>query len=277
MIRRYKAAVRDNSMWHGALLLPERSPRSRIVQYLFRDLMVYYVIARQKRAQVASYSIDSMRGWYPCHRFTRSIPMAASLPYLASNKNVGTLFEKIASAKIPPKFTYDFMQTTIGLKGTNDRSLITLLKNMGFLDQASTPTPSYALLKGDKRRSAVAAGIRQAYAPLFSANETANDLPSEKLKGLVAQVAGTDDDMTARIASTFSTLAKLGDFDTEAPVDQEKLGRKKEDEIPEHIEPVVGFKGLRSEFHYNLQIHLPANGTEETYMNIFNAIRKTFQ
>ncbi len=64
--------------------------------------------------------------------------MPAQLPYLASNKNVGTLFEKIASAKNPPKFTHDFLTTTIGLKGTNDRQLIPLLRNLGFLDQSNT-------------------------------------------------------------------------------------------------------------------------------------------
>jgi hypothetical protein len=36
-------------------------------------------------------------------------------------------------------------------------------------------------------------------------------------------------------------------------------------------------KGLRTEFHYNIQIHLPANGTEEMYLNIFNALRRVFQ
>ena len=34
------------------------------------------------------------------NRFVRP-PMPAQLPYVASNKNVGALFEKIASAKIP--------------------------------------------------------------------------------------------------------------------------------------------------------------------------------
>jgi hypothetical protein len=58
--------------------------------------------------------------------------MAMSLPYLSSYKNVGTLFDKIASAKVPPKFTHEFLQNTIGLKGTNDRPLITLLRNMGW-------------------------------------------------------------------------------------------------------------------------------------------------
>lgn len=138
--------------------------------------------------------------------------MPAQLPYLASNKNVGTLFEKIASAKIPPKFTHEFLTTTIGLKGTNDRQLIPLLRNLGFLDQSSTPTAAYSLLKGADKSIALADGIKEAYAPLFAANENAHELIGESLKSLVAQVAGSDDDMTGRIAATFSALTKLGDF-----------------------------------------------------------------
>ena len=34
--------------------------------------------------------------------------MPVSLPYLASYKNVGKLFEKIAWAAVPPKFTHQF-------------------------------------------------------------------------------------------------------------------------------------------------------------------------
>jgi hypothetical protein len=200
--------------------------------------------------------------------------MPASLPYLSSNKNVSALFENIASAKIPPKFTHEFLQMTIGLKGTNDRSLITLLKNMGFLDQAGSPTSAYALLKGDERASAIANGVREAYAPLFTSNEKANELPPEKLKSLVAQVAGTDDDMTARIASTFSALAKMGDFKTTAkPVPKPKA----EEEVVTEFPAKNALPGLRPEFHYDLHIHLPSNGSEETYRNIFNAMRKTFE
>lgn len=202
--------------------------------------------------------------------------MAVSLPYLASNKNIGPLFEKIASAKIPLKFTHEFLQNTIGLKGTNDRPLITLLRNFGFLDQSGTPTPKYALLKGDKRKAALAGGIREAYAPLFNADENAHKLSGEKLKSLVAQVAGTDDDMTARIANTFAALTKLGDFETGSDFaeEKEKPGESGNADKGKNTTPP---QGLRTEFHYNIQIHLPANGTEETYLNIFNAIRKTFQ
>jgi hypothetical protein len=83
--------------------------------------------------------------------------------------------------------------------------------------------------------------------------------------------------MTARIASTFSTLVKLGDFKTTV-VEGEKEKRKHEppDEGNE-IDTARRPKGLRTEFHYNIQVQLPSNGTEETYLNIFNALRKTFQ
>jgi hypothetical protein len=93
-------------------------------------------------------------------------------------------------------------------------------------------------------------------------------------------VAGTDDDMTGRIASTFSTLAKLGDFKTKpaAKADKDKKDKKEEEEFDAHEAAGKGkVRGLRTEFQYVIQVQLPSNGTEETYLNIFNAIRKTFQ
>lgn len=207
--------------------------------------------------------------------------MPVSLPYLASYKNVGKLFEKIAWAAVPPKFTHQFLQTTIGLKSAADRPLIPLLRHLGFIDPSGTPTASYSLLKNNhKQKAALAAGIRNAYAPLFAANENAHKLPMDQLKSLISQVAGTDADMSYRIASTFSALAKLADFDTASEEVEE--GKDKEKKVPDEVtdeEPALRarMKGLRTEFHYNIQVHLPTNGTEETYLHIFNAIRKTFQ
>jgi len=212
--------------------------------------------------------------------------MPVSLPYLSSNKNVETLFSTIQSAKVPDRFTQVFLATTIGLKGANDRGMIPLLRNLGFLDQSGSPTAAYRQLKNkETARSAIAAGVRSAYAPLFEANENANSLSSDKLKGLIAQVAGTDNDMTARIAATFGALSKQADFSQR----REKPDAEQDSEGGE-IEDVSGHegggqeslrinhgKGLNPQFHYNIQIHLPSNATEEVYLNIFNAIRKVFQ
>ncbi len=208
--------------------------------------------------------------------------MPASLPYLASNRNVETLFSKIQSAKVPDKFTHSFLQTTLGLKNTNDRGFIPLLRTLGFIDQSGNPTNNYRLLKNkDSAKVAIAGAIRSAYAPLFEADEKAHTHTGDKLKGLIAQVAGTDDDMTSRITGTFNALVKLADFSATVPSDT--VSQETETEVAEEVEQrdmsslSKGSRALRPEFHYNIQIHLPSNATEEVYLNIFNALRKTFQ
>lgn len=199
--------------------------------------------------------------------------MAAELPYLASYKNVAILFDRIAAAKIPDAFTYKFLQDSIGLKGRNDRGLITLLKTLGFIDASSKPTPTYSALKNPALvRKAIGGAVRGAYKPLFDANENADRLSQDDLKGLIAQVAGSDSAMTTKIVGTFSALAKLADFSGAPEV--VKPAPPEESDTSENEKEKAE---MRPEFHYNIQIHLPSNATEETYLNIFNAIRKVFK
>jgi hypothetical protein len=207
--------------------------------------------------------------------------MANELPYLPSYKNIGLLFEKIKTAKIPETFTQKFLYDTIGIKGAADRSLINLLKNLSFLDGSGKPTSRYSALKNEKIAGIeIARGIREAYKPLFDANEKAHNLISNDLKGLVAQVSGADTNTTTKIVGTFRSLLAVADFDSEEKLLEDKAIpnetiTRKEPETVLNINH--NGKGLRPEFHYNIQVHLPSNGTEETYMNIFNAIRKVFE
>jgi hypothetical protein len=208
-----------------------------------------------------------------------NLKMAQELPYLPSYKNVGVLFEKIKTAKVPDAFTQKFLYDTIGLKAPGDRPLITLLKNLGFLDGSGKPTPRYSSLKNDKIAGIeVAKGVKEAYSPLFEANENAHLLSANDLKGLVAQVSGADTGTTTKILGTLKALLHIADFKSEEAL--------KNDEKPSKESPTIETPqaarhthqpGLRPEFHYNIQVHLPANGNEETYMNIFNAIRNVFK
>ena len=207
--------------------------------------------------------------------------MPADLLYLSSNKNISKLFEKIAGARVPDTLTMKVLSETLGLKGTNDRPLIGALKSLGFLDQSGHPTAEYSLLKNPQTaKAAIAQGIRKAYEPVFTANENAHSLTGESLKGLIAQVAGTDEDRTNRIYSTFQALVKAADFSSALPASDilplEQEDENGDDETPKKRVLVEGSKGLRADFHYNIQIHLPSNSTEETYLNIFNAVRKAF-
>jgi hypothetical protein len=210
--------------------------------------------------------------------------MSLTLPYLASNKNIPKLFETILSAQKPSTFTHEYLRNTVGLKGSNDRPLIPLLRTLGFIDTAGVPTVAYDLLKNKATASgAIAEGIKKAYPELFRANEKANALSSAELKGLLSQVSGADEKMVNLSARTFGALAKLADF--AMPRASLLESKKKPDvdqteDVEEHEQPDLKRRqsnGFRSEFHYNIQIHLPGNGTEETYLNIFNALRRTFK
>ena len=217
--------------------------------------------------------------------------MAKELPYLPTYKNVGKLFEKIATAKIPEAFTHKFLSDTLGLKGSGDRALITLLKAMSFIDNSGKPTGEYSKLKNPSlAKLAIGGATKNAYAPLFNANENANTLPPADLRGLVSQVAGSDSDMTTKIAGTFNSLVKIADFNLvdskEDDNDGEDDNGDDDDDDPGSDTTKKGSSGkkgsgirrpLHPEFHYNIQIHLPSNATEETYLNIFNALRKSFQ
>jgi hypothetical protein len=203
--------------------------------------------------------------------------MAVSLPYLPTYKNLPTLLDKIAVAKVPETFSTRFMANTLGIKGTGDRAMIPLLRTLGILDGSNKPTARYHVLRNRaKARSALAAAIREAYQPLFDADEKTNEKSGDELKGLIAQVAGTDEDATRRIALTFGALTKLADFTASAQASEPD--NEDEEQKGEHAAPSPLSSGkLRSEFHYNVQVHLPSNGTEETYLNIFNALRRVFQ
>ncbi|CAG9214730.1 conserved hypothetical protein [Paraburkholderia sabiae] len=212
--------------------------------------------------------------------------MAASLPYLVSYKNVERLFSGISAAKVPDNFTQTFLAQTLGLKASGDRPFIPLMRTLGFIDASGRPTASYRELKNPQHaKVAIANAIRMAYAPLFAANEAAHTLSSEQLRGLIAQVAGTDEEMTKRIAYTFTALSKQGEFATtsrKTKADANETDEQSDESDDEQQVPIEKLKvarrdGLRPEFHYNFQIHLPANGTEETYLSIFNALRKVFQ
>lgn len=204
--------------------------------------------------------------------------MAAELPYLNSYKNVSVLFERIATAKIPDAFTHKFLRETIGLKGTGDRSLISLLRSLGFIDASNKPTPSYSTLKNPPlAKKAIGSGVKQAYKPLFDARENADKLSSEDLKGLIAQVAGSDSGMTQKIVGTFSALVKIADLTSAMEVKKGTPSPPSEGNIKPSGDDKINGDKLNPEFHYNIQIHLPSNASEETYLNIFNAIRKVFR
>lgn len=116
-------------------------------------------------------------------------------PYLQAHGNLRKALDKITQAAVPPKFTQDFLATTLDLPGGGARPVIPYLKRAGFLTSDGTPTDLYKKFRNPSLRGAAAAqGLRTAYSDLYVANEYVHDASDKDLKGLIMQVTGLEED-----------------------------------------------------------------------------------
>jgi hypothetical protein len=69
--------------------------------------------------------------------------MATDLPYMSAVGNVPAILDKMRSAGTPPRFTTEFLKSTLGFTASQDRAFPRMLKQLGFLAPDGTPLPRY--------------------------------------------------------------------------------------------------------------------------------------
>lgn len=196
--------------------------------------------------------------------------MEVTNAYMYTVKSLGQMFEGIQKAQVPPRFTHDFLKT-LGFKSTNDRSFINVLKGLGFLDASSVPTQAYRDYRDKKVAPTVLAKqLRQAYRGLFLADENAQDLSVEELKGKLATLTGKDQSVIAKMASTFKSIAGLADFKKAASPEVSPVEEPVESPALEQVTP----RPASLAFAHTIYINLPATRDVAVYDAIFKSIRE---
>jgi uncharacterized protein DUF5343 len=204
--------------------------------------------------------------------------MAEYPPYVNAYNGIPRLFEKIKTAAVPPKFTVDFMTSMLDLKSSSYRAMIPLLKRIGFIDAANVPTQAYKDYRDNSLSGAVMAErLRDAYRPLFQANEYAWKLDKKDLMAKLRSLTGAaeDDANIQYVASTFLELAKLANWTGTAP-----KPKREENEAPEVNtggdrggDDGKGLEGgLR--LSYTINLNLPATTEIEVFNAIFKSLRE---
>ncbi len=188
--------------------------------------------------------------------------------YLLVTKKTANLFESIQKAGVPDKFTQEFL-TTLGFKSTSDRPIIPVLKALDFLDQNGKPTQNYLDYRNPSNSKKVLGKlVKKAYAGIFLADQKANELSQEKLKGIFASVTGKGEAVVEKMAATFKALCALSDF-SESTSFIEQATEVKEEQTKQTTKT-----STRAEFHYNIQIHLPVTKDVSVYNAIFKSLRE---
>jgi hypothetical protein len=214
-----------------------------------------------------------------------------SLPsaYLTSAKNTPSIFQAIQAAQAPPRFTMKFLEG-LGFANTNDRTVINVMKALGFLDDSGVPTKRYhEYLDQSQSATVLANGIREAYADLFRVNRAAQTMSQTDVKNKMKTLSEghfTDRVLTL-MAMTFTTLVKLGDFSGSVSVDtptapQERHSVEDDTTLPTPVRlPSNGAQPTpasttvaRFGLLYNINIHLPESRDQAVYDALFKALKE---
>ncbi|KAB2807466.1 hypothetical protein F9L07_25795 [Pimelobacter simplex] len=207
--------------------------------------------------------------------------------YLPSTKNLDAIFDKIIGGVAPEKFTVEHLKA-LGFSSSNDRAIIPLLKDLGFLTPDGAPTPRYhAYRDRSKSKAVMAEALRDGYSDVFHVNEkpTAGDRPA--IEGLFKSKLNSSDRVAQVQAMTFFGLlgrADLGAGPASPPVpDEVKRDGPGDTSTPNQLpgegwetegSRAIGQQTVSAQLHYTIQIHLPATKDIEVFNAIFRSLRE---
>jgi Family of unknown function (DUF5343) len=197
----------------------------------------------------------------------------ATLPYVPSYGNITKVLDKITAAQTPPRFTQDYLATTLDMPGGTAKPVIPFLKRSGFLATDGVPTDLYKRFRNSAQRGAAAAeALRTAYKPLYEINEYAHDAKDPDLKGLIVQATGADEGsktVQATIGS-FKALRAFADFKASSAA-REGLDAA---EMTETVQEAGGAISGGISLGYTINLHLPATSDIAVFNAIFKSLRE---
>lgn len=197
------------------------------------------------------------------------MPGTKGFRYVYSPVQITKILEKIRTTGRPNKLTFPYLRDTWLLKNKQYMEVVTLLKDMEFLDGSGGPKELYAEYQNPSvAKQALAKGIRNAYPELFKAYPNAQSLPKTDLEGYFRQQTGKAGSVLDKILSTFRALCSHADFGGVAAI-EEKPTRKYERE--EAVEERVR---VEPRIQLNIEIHIAADTPDGKIETIFKHMKQ---
>ena len=210
--------------------------------------------------------------------------MALPNQYLTSQKNLSAVFEAIRAAKAPEKFTVKFLEG-LGFKSNADRLVIGILKALKFLDESGKPQNRYFEFLDDTRWERVLGeAIEESYGDLFQVNRKAYEMSKTQVKNKIKTLSqgAYSESVLDKMGMTFTALAKLGDFTSDADKNTKETGAETETPAPAVVELLQNSFDANSDttrntslggLHYNIQIILPESRDPKVYDVLFKSLK----
>lgn len=210
--------------------------------------------------------------------------MAENLPYSTSVGTLEKILEKIKSASVPERFTQDFVNTKLAMKGGTANACIPILKKMGLVGGDGSPTELYREFRNPKKsRTALGKAFRRLYERLYEMNEYIHDADDSDVLGLIVECTGNEKNSTATrfMLSTFNMLRKHADFESEdESFEPPHLGNSTPQNLEQQLSNIQpqrqsahnAQKGIN--LSYTINLNLPATKDIEVFNAIFKSLKQ---
>ncbi|EQA46553.1 hypothetical protein LEP1GSC050_0113 [Leptospira broomii serovar Hurstbridge str. 5399] len=196
--------------------------------------------------------------------------------YINSVKNVPAIMKKIIEGTAPEKFTTEHLKK-IGFPSSNDRALIGVFKDLGFLDESGTPTQRYHNYRNTHTsRQVLGEALKEAYSEIFHINENPSGGDKPAIIGLFKSKHNVGDQVAGYMANTFLSLLDLSDITATPKSAKSKETTSEDVELVKQTElsDVPLKTSISANLRYNIEIHLPSTKDIEVYNSIFKSLRE---
>jgi hypothetical protein len=198
----------------------------------------------------------------------------ADFPYTQVTGKLKSLFQKIQQVGKPDTVDKKWL-ASIGLKSSNDPSLIPVLRVIDFIDQSNNPTERWTRYRDKSQaRKVLAEGILIGYAELFQTYPDAYRRSDDELKAFFTTKTKAGSQVVSKTVTTFKNLCELADFQ-DVPIEGSSVQSVQLTQGDIRA-PTRIIKELEAgvTININIQLTLPDTTDESVYDKLFAAMKK---
>jgi len=179
---------------------------------------------------------------------------------------------KIREVGVPSKAGPQWLKT-VGFKSSNDPSLLTVLRFIGFVDTGSVPTEVWRNYRGAQHGQVLANAIRAGYTELFSVYPDANTRSASDIEHVVSTTSSAGKQAVGKTVRTFQNLCAVADFTaTGAAGPTPPAPTPPSTALGQPGAPAGG--GTVPSLHIDIQVHISPEATADQIDKIFESMSK---
>lgn len=142
--------------------------------------------------------------------------MADSPAYTTVPGKLPELMKRIRDTGVPTKANAAWLQG-LGYKSSNDRSMLSVLKQIGFIDADRAPSPAWRQYRGSDHKEVLGRAIQVGYADLYQMYPDAQTRSNTDLGNFFGTKTTAGKQAIDKMIATFKNLVGLAEFDIAAP------------------------------------------------------------